>query len=85
MKVLVIIFIIVSIFGCVTKPKLLFKDVPDDVVKADNAECQIKSMQIDQADYAYRGTFMEGANIQQKRNEVMRLCLISKGYKEKNN
>lgn len=82
MKYFVLITICSFIFGCANKPKMLYKNVSSDEIQRDNADCQLKAMSIDRADYAYIGTFMEGANIAAKRNEAMRLCLISKGYSE---
>jgi len=70
--------------GCATPAHqaqpALFKDVSQQEVQQDNAYCMMQAQQINTADYAYRGTFMEGANIKMKQHEQMRLCLLSKGY-----
>lgn len=51
----------------------------------DNAACQNQAQMIQVADWEYKGTFMEGANIQIKRNRAFENCLISKGYTRTSN
>ncbi|NKI72368.1 hypothetical protein GN109_23360 [Collimonas pratensis] len=61
--------------------RMLRKDVPDSEVQQDRAACQAQSMSVNTADWEYRGTFMEGFNIQQKQNKILELCMIARGYK----
>lgn len=51
----------------------------------DNAACQNQAQMIQVADWEFKGTFMEGANIQIKRNRAFENCLISKGYTRTSN
>ncbi len=67
--------------GCVTGPKYkLVKNVSDQELQQDNAACQNQAQMIQVADWEFKGTFMEGANIQMKRNRAFENCLVAKGY-----
>ena len=46
----------------------------------DDAKCQVQSSGIQVADWEYQGSFMEGANIQMKRQKVYNLCMVGEGY-----
>lgn len=80
MKTLFLFSLAFLMLGCAHK-QILRKDVSPDELAEDDAQCKVQAAQITQADYAYRGTFMEGAMIENKRNEVYGLCLRGKGYK----
>lgn len=58
----------------------MVKAVPPQEVTQDDASCKMQASMVQTADYAYRGTFMEGANIQMKQNSTYELCMVSKGY-----
>jgi hypothetical protein len=67
--------------ACATGPKYkLVKNVSEQEVQQDNAACQNQAQMIQVADWEFKGTFMEGANIQMKRNRAFENCLVSKGY-----
>lgn len=51
---------------------------------ADSANCTVQADSIQIADYEYRGTFMEGANIKQKQTRTFYNCMLGKGYKDRN-
>ncbi|MCX2816779.1 hypothetical protein [Pseudomonas sp. DCB_Q] len=46
----------------------------------DDAKCQNQAAMIQVADWEYRGTFAEGANIQMKQNKAYQNCMVGKGY-----
>lgn len=46
----------------------------------DDARCQNQSAMIQVADWEYRGTFAEGANIQIKQRKAYQNCMVGKGY-----
>jgi len=73
--------IAVVVAACATNPKYrLVKNVSEQEVQQDNAACQNQAQMIQMADWEFKGTFMEGANIQMKRNRAFENCLVSKGY-----
>lgn len=78
-KTQLMIFGLLFVLGCAHR--VLRKDVSPDEAARDDAQCRSQSMQVQEADYAYRGTFMEGANIKSKQNDAYTLCLVGKGYK----
>lgn len=81
---LLIAGIVALISGCATQPSYtLVKNVSQQEVVQDNAACQNQAQLIQVSDWAYKGTFMEGANIQMKQNAAFENCLISKGYVRK--
>lgn len=73
--------ITIAVSSC-AHPRILRKDVPDEEVRRDDAYCRAQAAMIQTADWAYRGTFMEGAAIKRQQNEVHVNCMISKGYVE---
>ncbi|MDZ5602304.1 hypothetical protein SJI00_05930 [Pseudomonas sp. RP23018S] len=52
----------------------------DEAVMQDEARCQNQSAMIQVADWEYRGTFAEGANIQIKQQKAYQNCMVSLGY-----
>lgn len=67
--------------GCTTPQYRMAKPgASDEMVMQDDAKCQNTAAQVQFADFEYRGTFMEGANIQMKQQKVYQNCMISKGY-----
>jgi len=73
---------VVLLGGCAAQGHLEFSkaDITQQGFTQDKAACQVESQYVQVADYAYRGTFMEGVNIQQKQNQTFVLCMTSKGY-----
>ncbi len=75
---------VLALAGCATQtPIQLVKNVSQAEVNQDNAACQMEAQKIQTSDFEYRGTFMEGAMIKRKQNEVFTLCLRAKGYAER--
>lgn len=75
------LFVVLVSAGCAVQPKYkLVKSVSEDQLRQDNAACQNQAQMIQMSDWEFKGTFMEGANIQMKRNRAFENCLISKGY-----
>lgn len=68
--------------GCAAQPQyqMVKKGGTQDDRVQDNAYCQMQANYIQVADWEYQGTFMEGANIQQKRQQTYTYCMTSKGY-----
>ena len=68
--------------GCAAQPqyKMVKKGVTSEERGQDDAHCQMQASYIQAADWEYRGTFMEGVNIQQKRQQTYNYCMSSKGY-----
>ncbi len=68
--------------GCAAQPQyqMVKTGVTQDERVQDNAHCQMQANYIQVADWEYQGTFMEGANIQQKRQQTYTYCMTSKGY-----
>lgn len=81
--VLLLVITSIVVGGCATSQpqRMLRKNVPESEVQQDKAACQAQAMAVNTADWEYRGTFMEGVNIQQKQNKILELCMIAKGYK----
>lgn len=81
-KGLIIAGVAVLMIGCAGKPQYR-ADKPgatrEDFTK-DDAKCQVQSSGVQIADWEYQGTFMEGANIQMKRQNIYNLCMTSEGY-----
>lgn len=72
---------VVMLAGCTTPRYQMVKPgASDEMVMQEDAKCQNQSMQIQFADFEYRGTFMEGANIQMKQQKAYQNCMIGKGY-----
>lgn len=81
MKTSALILTALIFAACASPKKLLRKPGATQAdIDQDNSACQLEAMKITTADWEYRGTFMEGANIQAKQNKAMELCLRSKGY-----
>lgn len=84
MKITLIALVALIVSGCATQPQYrLTKNVSQQELQQDNAACQNQAQLIQISDWAYKGTFMEGANIQMKQNAAFENCLISKGYIKK--
>lgn len=67
--------------GCTAPQYRMVKPgASDEAVTQDDAKCQNQSAMIQVADWEYRGTFAEGANIQMKQNKAYQNCMIGKGY-----
>lgn len=80
-SVSVIVLTAISLAACAPNRIMLKKEgVSEQEARQDNAACENQSQMIQVADFAYQGSFMEGANIKQKQNAAMKNCLISKGY-----
>jgi hypothetical protein len=60
--------------------KMMKKGATAQEVAQDDAQCQMQASNVQIADYEYRGTFMEGANIKMKQQKTYGLCMSSKGY-----
>lgn len=78
--ILVLITLSITLSGCASK-RVLTKNVPADEVARDDAQCRTIASQVQTADYAYRGTFLEGANIAQNQKHTFISCMEGKGYK----
>ncbi|WP_256671419.1 hypothetical protein [Pseudomonas sp. EMN2] len=70
------------IAGCAALPQyqMVKKGVTPEERTQDDAHCQMQASYIQTADWEFQGTFMEGANIQQKRQKTYGYCMSSKGY-----
>lgn len=80
---ILVVFTTILTSGCMqqsVKPVTLTKDVSDAQRSQDYAYCEGQSMNINAADWEYRGTFMEGVNIKNKQRKQFTLCLRGKGY-----
>lgn len=72
---------VVLMAGCSTAQYRMVKPgASDDTVMQDDAKCQNQSAMIQVADWEYRGTIAEGANIQLKQQKAYQNCMIGKGY-----
>jgi len=79
---LVIVGTVLLLAGCAAQPQyqMIKKGVMPEERVQDDAHCQMQASYIQAADWEYRGTFMEGVNIQQKRQQTYTYCMSSKGY-----
>lgn len=68
--------------GCAAQPqyKMMKNGATSQEVARDDAQCQMQASNVQIADYEFRGTFMEGANIKMKQQKTYGLCMSSKGY-----
>lgn len=67
--------------GCAqSQYKMVKPGASDESVMQDDAKCQNQAAMIQVADWEYRGTFAEGANIQMKQNKAYQNCMVGKGY-----
>lgn len=80
MKKFIALALVLGLTACAAPKHYLIKDVPEEQRIRDDAKCQNEAMKIDTADYEYRGTFMEGANIQSKQARAYDNCMIAEGY-----
>lgn len=72
---------VVLMAGCAQPQyKMVKPGASDEAVMQDDAKCQNQSAMIQVADWEYRGTFAEGANIQIKQQKAYQNCMIGKGY-----
>ncbi|WP_256658264.1 MULTISPECIES: hypothetical protein [unclassified Pseudomonas] len=72
---------VVLMAGCSTPQYRMVKPgASDETVMQDDAKCQNQSAMIQVADWEYRGTIAEGANIQLKQQKAYQNCMIGKGY-----
>lgn len=73
--------VVLLVAGCSTPQYRMMKPgASDEVVTQDDAKCQNQSAMIQVADWEYRGTIAEGANIQIKQQKAYQNCMIGKGY-----
>ncbi|WP_232233569.1 hypothetical protein [Pseudomonas putida] len=73
--------VVLLVAGCSTPQYRMVKPgASDEVVTQDDAKCQNQSAMIQVADWEYRGTIAEGANIQIKQQKAYQNCMIGKGY-----
>ena len=70
------------LMGCASNvPQPTFhKNVSEKIRFQDQSACRVQSMTIQQSEWAYRGTFLEGANIEKQKHQIYSLCMQSKGY-----
>lgn len=72
---------VMLVAGCTTPQYRMVKPgASDETVMQDDAKCQNQSAMIQVADWEYRGTIAEGANIQLKQQKAYQNCMIGKGY-----
>lgn len=73
---------VLLVAGCAAQPQyqMVKKGVMPEERVQDDAHCQMQASYIQSADWEYRGTIMEGVNIQQKRQQTYNYCMSSKGY-----
>ena len=83
MKYVLMVLVAFMFFGCANnkpQPQLIKNGATNSEKYNDIAYCESEKMKIQIADYEYRGTFMEGANIKSKQDKMYRLCLQGKGW-----
>jgi len=72
---------VILVAGCTTPQyKMVKPGASEETVMQDDAKCQNQSAMIQVADWEYRGTIAEGANIQLKQQKAYQNCMIGKGY-----
>jgi hypothetical protein len=73
---------VLLVAGCAAQPQyqMVKRGVTPEERAQDHAHCQMQASYIQTADWEFQGTFMEGANIQQKRQKTYGYCMSSKGY-----
>jgi len=80
-KMLGLMLVAVVLAGCNTQQyKMVKAGITDEQAAMDDAKCQNQSAMIQVADWEYRGTFAEGANIQIKQQKAYNNCMFGKGY-----
>lgn len=78
---LVVAGAVLLLAGCTTPQyQMVKKGATPEERAQDDAHCKMQANYLQVADWEYQGTFMEGANIQQKRQQTYGLCMSSKGY-----
>lgn len=78
---LVVCAVVVLVAGCAQQQYRMVKNgVSEQEVTQDDAYCKMQAGNVTTADYEYRGSFMEGANILHKQKQAYGLCMVSKGY-----
>ncbi|OBY90138.1 hypothetical protein A6723_023925 [Pseudomonas sp. AU11447] len=68
--------------GCAAQPQyqMVKNGVTNEERTQDDAYCRMTANNVQEADYAYRGSFLEGVNIKNKQDEAYKLCMTSRGY-----
>lgn len=67
--------------GCTAQKYRMEKPgITSEQAMQDDAKCQNQAALIQVADWEYRGTFAEGANIQIKQQNAYKNCMVGKGY-----
>lgn len=67
--------------GCAQQQyKMAKAGITQETATADDRKCQNQAMQVQFADFEYRGTFMEGANIKMNQQKMYNNCMLAKGY-----
>lgn len=78
---LVVAGAVLLMVGCAQPQyKMVKPGASEEVVMQDDAKCQNQAAMIQVADWEYRGTFAEGANIQMKQSKAYQNCMVGKGY-----
>lgn len=84
MKNSIVIGLMALMVGCTaTQPIRYTAPTPEKQRQLDKAiaKCEYQiAMAPQQADWAYRGSLFEGANIEQRNQERLRLCLRADGW-----
>lgn len=72
---------VMMLAGCAQQQyKMVKAGITQETATADDLKCQNQAMTIQIADWEYRGTIAEGANIKLKQQKVYNNCMIAKGY-----
>lgn len=73
--------LVVLLAGCAgPQYKMVKPGISDQEVYQDDAHCQNQAALIQVADWEYRGSIAEGANIKIKQQKAYQNCMISRGY-----
>lgn len=82
MQAVLVVSAVAMLAGCAGQPKYNFNKSGGNQQEfvQDRAGCDVQSQGIQIADWEYRGTIMEGANIKQKQSGAFLNCMVSKGY-----
>lgn len=80
-KGLVMAGVVLFLAGCAQPRYQFFKDGSTQrEFSQDDAACGVQTSNVQMADWEYRGTIMEGANIKSKQQQVYLACMSAKGY-----
>ena len=72
---------VLMLAGCAQQQYRMVKaGITQEVATADDLKCQNQSALNQVADWEYRGTIAEGANIQLKQQKFYNNCMMAKGY-----